>query len=221
MGFLSGKKKIDTERAIIEIKEAMNILTLRIRNIETRIEEERRRAREAMKKGDRTQARAHISIAVDLENRRDRHHQEFANLERTLMAIETARDQAIIYRAISTADTVMESIMKETSIEEIGREMSTLAERMEQVTSAEEMLAEDLGGPTRTLTDEERIDRQLESMEAEILLEKEKVLPPLSEDRLERTGQVTSDEAAELGEGLTELEIKAKKAKKKEEEAKE
>ena len=75
MGFLSGKKKVDAERGILEIKGTMNALTLRIRRLETRMVEEQKKAKDAMSRGDRTIARHHLSIVVDLENRRGRYQQ--------------------------------------------------------------------------------------------------------------------------------------------------
>ena len=53
MGFLSGKKKVDAERGILEIKGTMNALTLRIRRLDTRMVEEQKKAKDAMSRGDR------------------------------------------------------------------------------------------------------------------------------------------------------------------------
>ena len=47
MGFLSGKKKVDTERGILEIKGTMNAITLRIRNLDNRRIAEQKAAKEA------------------------------------------------------------------------------------------------------------------------------------------------------------------------------
>ncbi|MFW9770478.1 MAG: hypothetical protein ACFFEM_16795, partial [Candidatus Thorarchaeota archaeon] len=81
MGFLSGKKKVDTERGILEMKGTMNALTLRMRRLETRMIEEQKSAKDAMAQGNRSQARSHLTIVVDLENRKSRYQQQFLTLE--------------------------------------------------------------------------------------------------------------------------------------------
>ncbi len=179
MGFLSGKKKVDAERGMLEMKGTMNALTLRVRRLETRMTEEQKSAKEAMAKGDRTSARSHLSIVVDLENRKGRYQQQFLTLETALLNIEEARDQAEVLRAFGIAnEALMEARTLLTPIE-IQTQLDKLSESFEHITIAGELLSEDLSTTGATVEAEERIDRQLDSMEAEILLEKEGVLPPL------------------------------------------
>jgi phage shock protein A len=94
MGFLSGKKKVDAERGMLEIKGTMNALTLRIRRLDTRRAEEQKKAKESMSQGDRGTARSHLSIVVELESRRGRYQQQYLTLETALLNIEEAKDQA-------------------------------------------------------------------------------------------------------------------------------
>ena len=179
MGFLSGKKKVDAERGMLEMKGTMNALTLRVRRLETRMTEEQKSAKKAMAKGDRTSARSHLSIVVDLENRKGRYQQQFLTLETALLNIEEARDQAEVLRAFGIAnEALMEARTLLTPIE-IQTQLDKLSESFEHITIAGELLSEDLSATGASVEAEERIDRQLDSMEAEILLEKEGVLPPL------------------------------------------
>ncbi|MHA1485372.1 MAG: Snf7 family protein, partial [Candidatus Thorarchaeota archaeon] len=172
-------KKVDAERGMLEMKGTMNALTLRVRRLETRMTEEQKSAKNAMAKGDRTSARSHLSIVVDLENRKGRYQQQFLTLETALLNIEEARDQAEVLRAFGIAnEALMEARTLLTPIE-IQTQLDKLSESFEHITIAGELLSEDLSATGASVEAEERIDRQLDSMEAEILLEKEGVLPPL------------------------------------------
>ncbi|MFW9787246.1 MAG: Snf7 family protein [Candidatus Thorarchaeota archaeon] len=179
MGFLSGKKKVDAERGILEMKGTMNALTLRIRRLETRMVEEQRSAREAIVKGNRAVARSHLGIVVDLENRRGRYQQQFLTLETALLNLEEAKTQAEVLRAFTIANDALTEARSMLRPEEIQTQLDKLSESFEHISIAGELLSEDLSGTDSTIEDEERIDRQLQSMEAEVLLEKEGVLPPL------------------------------------------
>ena len=83
------------------------------------------------------------------------------------------------------------------------------------------MLSEDLSGADSTVEDEERIDRQLESMEAEVLLEKEGVLPPLeSEGALpSKTSKTESSDEKRIDELLADLEKEAREERAREKES--
>ncbi len=180
MGFLSGKKKVDAERGILEIKGTMNALTLRIRRLESRQSEEQQKAKEAMSKGDRTIARHHLSVVVDLENRRARYQQQFLTLETALMNIEEAKDQSEVLRAFTIANDALATARQMLKPAEIQAQLDKLSQSFEEISIAGELLSEDLSTGDMSVEADDRIERQLDSMEAEILLEKEGVLPPLS-----------------------------------------
>ena len=179
MGFLSGKKKVDAERGMLEIKGTMNALTLRTRRLETRQVEEQAKAKESMARGDRTAARSHLSVVVELENRRGRYQQQFLTLETALMNIEEAKDQSEVLRAFTVANDALTSARAMLNPGEIQAQLDKLSQSFEEISIAGELLSEDLSTSDMSVDAEERIDRQLDSMEAEILLEKEGVLPPI------------------------------------------
>jgi len=219
MGFLSGKKKVDTERGILEMKGTMNALTLRVRRLETRMVEEQKAAKEAMSKGNRTLARSHLSIVVDLENRKGRYQQQFLTLETALLNLEEAKTQADVLRAFTIANDALTDARKLLSPEEIQMQLDKLSESFEHISIAGELLSEDLTGADSSIESEERIDRQLDAMEAEILLEKEGVLPPLeveagagkpAEGTAETTGEKRIDDL------LADLEKEAKEERERE-----
>ncbi|TFF92603.1 hypothetical protein EU545_00350 [Candidatus Thorarchaeota archaeon] len=219
MGFLSGKKKVDAERGILEMKGTMNALTLRIRRLETRMTEEQQSAKEAMAKGNRSLARSHLSIVVDLENRKNRYQQQFLTLETALLNLEEAKTQAEVLRAFKMANDALTEARSMLKPEEIQMQLDKLSESFEHISIAGELLSEDLTGADTTIESEERIDRQLDAMEAEVLLEKEGVLPPLeTEGKAAQTGSSKSETAEEkrIDELLEDLEREAREERERE-----
>ncbi|MFW9908311.1 MAG: Snf7 family protein [Candidatus Thorarchaeota archaeon] len=216
MGFLSGKKKVDAERGILEIKGTMNALTLRIRRLETRQIEEQAKAKESMGRGDRTVARSHLSVVVDLENRRGRYQQQFLTLETALMNIEEAKDQSEVLRAFTIANDALTSARAILNPAEIQAQLDKLSQSFEEISIAGEMLSEDLSGSEMSLEAEERIDRQLDAMEAEILLEKEGVLPPLGTGSQAKATETKESNERKIDDLLADLEREAKEERERE-----
>jgi phage shock protein A len=218
MGFLSGKKKVDTERGILEIKGTMNALTLRIRNLENRMIAEQKSAKDALGRGDKEIAKSHLRIVVDLENRKGRYQQQFLTLETALLNIEEARDQAEVLRAFTLANEALVEARTLLSPTEIQAQLDKLTESFEHISIAGELLSEDLASSESSVASEERIERQLEAMEAEVLLEKEGVLPPIgSETAGESTpAERKASEEKRIDELLADLEREAKEEREKE-----
>jgi len=223
MGFLSGKKKVDTERGILEMKGTMNALTLRKRRLETRMVEEQKSAKEAMSKGNRSMARSHLSIVVDLENRKGRYQQQFLTLETALLNLEEAKTQADVLRAFTIANDALTEARSLLSPEEIQMQLDKLSESFEHISIAGELLSEDLTGADSTIEMDERVDRQLvdrqlDAMEAEILLEKEGVLPPLEVEGGKKPAEGSAEKAGEkrIDDLLADLEKEAKEERERE-----
>lgn len=219
MGFLSGKKKVDAERGMLEMKGTMNALTLRVRRLETRMTEEQKSAKESMAKGDRTSARSHLSIVVDLENRKGRYQQQFLTLETALLNIEEARDQAEVLRAFGIANEALTEARTLLTPIEIQTQLDKLSESFEHITIAGELLSEDLSATGASVEAEERIDRQLDSMEAEILLEKEGVLPPLRTKGEAVSSESGKSEEKRIDDLLADLEREAREEREREAES--
>lgn len=218
MGFLSGKKKVDAERGMLEMKGTMNAITLRIRRLESRMVEEQKSAKDAMAKGERAIARQHLSIVVDLENRRSRYQQQFLTLETALMNIEEAKDQAEVLRAFSIANEALTEARSLLSPQEIQMQLDKLSESFEHISMAGDLLSEDLSGGTASLESEEKIERQMESLEAEVLLEKEGVLPPLQTEGEVSSAEKESANEKRVDKMLSDLEEEAKAEREKESE---
>jgi phage shock protein A len=216
MGFLSGKKKVDTERGILEIKGTMNALTLRIRRLETRMDEEHKSAKEAMAGGDKTLARSHLSVVLDLDNRRGRYRQQFHTLETALLNIEEVKDQSEVLGAFRTANDALSKAQAMLSPVEIQMQLDRLTESFEHISEAGELLSEDLSTAGTTPDMEKKIDQQLQAMEAEILLDKERVLPPLAKQKQKEPGRRPRAEEKRIDDLLADLEREAQEEKERE-----
>jgi hypothetical protein len=88
--------------------------------------------------------------------------------------------------------------------------LDKLSESFEHISIAGELLSEDLSGADTSLEMEEKIDRQLDSMEAEVLLEKEGVLPPLGSEGQREPAEKAKTEEKRIDELLADLEEEAK-----------
>jgi len=100
---------------------------------------------------------------------------------------------------------------------EIQAQLDKLSQSFEEISIAGELLSEDLSTGDMTLESEDRIDRQLDAMEAEILLEKEGVLPPLKTESTSGTKEPTKEsDTKRVDDLLADLEREAKEEREKE-----
>ena len=216
MGFLSGRKKVDTERRILQMKGTMNALTLRVRRLDTRLRSEQQSAKDALASGDRDSAKTHLRIVVDLERRRGRYQQQFLTLETAMFNIEEAKDQAEVLQAFSMANEALTEARSLVSEAEIQTQLDHLSESLDHISIAGELLSEDLSSASTSTTDEARIERQLDAMEAEVLLEKEGVLPPLPTGESTPTGDKEASDEERVDELLADLEKEAREERERE-----
>jgi hypothetical protein len=216
MGFLSGKKKVDTERGILEIKGTMNAMILRIRRLETRMAEERSSAKDMMANGEKARAKSHLSIMLDLDNRRGRYRQQYLTLETALLNIEEAKDQSDVLNAFTIANDALTKAQAMLSPTEIQMQLDRLTESFEHISEAGELLSEDLSTSGATVEMEKKIDRELEAMEAEILLDKERVLPPLAKEKQKQPARKSRSEERRIDDLLADLEREAREEKEQE-----
>jgi hypothetical protein len=172
-----GKSTI--EEKSIEIKGTMSALSARIRQIEVRIAEERIRAKDAIRRENKEEARSYLTIAAEYEERRARYHQQFTTLENSLMNIEEAKDQTQVLKAFEAVNTVLALVNKVLSPGEIQIQIDKLTQSLDKISLAGELLSEDLMIGETDVDTEALIDTKMEALEAELLLEKEKAIPAL------------------------------------------
>jgi Snf7 len=162
-----------------------------------------------MAEGDRSVARSHLSIMLDLDNRKARYRQQYLTLETALLNIEEAKDQSEVLGAFRTANDALSKAQTMLSPAEIQMQLDRLTQSFEQISEAGELLSEDLSTTGMTSEMERKIDQQLDGMEAEILLDKEKVLPPLAKQKQKEARQKTGTEEKKIDDLLADLEREA------------
>jgi hypothetical protein len=100
---------------------------------------------------------------------------------------------------------------------EIQMQLDKLSESFEHITIAGELLSEDLSTGESTVESDERIERQLEAMEAEVLLEKEGVLPSLETPiGVKKPAEQVKTEEKRIDELLADLEKEAQEERERE-----
>ena len=132
-----------------------------------------------------------------------------------------AKTQAEVLRAFTIANDALTEARSMLRPEEIQTQLDKLSESFEHISIAGELLSEDLSGADATVEDEERIDRQLEAMEAEVLLEKEGVLPPLEAEGAitTKTSKTETSDEKRIDELLADLEKEAREERAREKES--
>jgi hypothetical protein len=118
-------------------------------------------------------------------------------LETALLNLEEAKTQSEVLRAFSIANDALTEARTLLKPEEIQAQLDRLSESFEHISIAGELLSEDLSGADSTVEMEERVDRELDAMEAEVLLQKEGVLPPLEVEGGKRPKEATAEKAGE------------------------
>ncbi|MBD3158275.1 MAG: hypothetical protein GF309_05740 [Candidatus Lokiarchaeota archaeon] len=212
MDFLGGKKEVDAERGILEIKSTMNAITLRIRQLETRISQKHNAAKKAIKQGNRSLAKSHLGVAVDLEKRLGRYQQQFQTLQSALMSIEESTDQTDVLKTLRIANRALNQARENLSPAEIQEEMDRLSDSLERISISSELLSEDLVGTGTSVSEKKEIEKRLSEMEAEVLMEKQSTVPSVEQQHIaaRRKKEAASDRVEEL---LLELEEEARMEK--------
>ncbi|MEM2141955.1 MAG: Snf7 family protein [Candidatus Thorarchaeota archaeon] len=209
MRFLTGKKRNEIDSTSLQLKGQLNRLEMSIRNLDHRISEEHGLAREAVVRGDRTTATAHLERKDQLESLMLKYRKQYANLESILIALQEVENQQELSRVYALANEALRAAKQELASMNIDEQMESLAAHLEDIEATGDRLSEDLTG-FRDLGMRERVARQMEALEAEVLLEKEGVLPPLRGLTRETETADESSRERRIKEALDQLEDEAR-----------
>ena len=125
-------------------------------------------------------------------------------------------DQSEVLGAFRTANDALSKAQTMLSPAEIQMQLDRLTQSFEQISEAGELLSEDLSTTGTTAEMEKKIDQQLDAMEAEILLDKEKVLPPLAKQKQKEPGRKPATEEKRIDDLLADLDREAQQEKERE-----
>ncbi|WXG41226.1 MAG: Snf7 family protein [Candidatus Freyarchaeum deiterrae] len=165
---LFGKRPKDKDEIIASLRGNINRLTLRSRNYERKAIEERTKAKQYLKMGNRNMATFSLRKYRRYENFLGKYTAFIENLETRLIAIEEAHDVSELKGAFQLAGVELDNARKLANSEEILEMMIKQEEDMHEIERSSEILAT----PTEMGVEETGdVDRELNRLEAEIALE--------------------------------------------------
>lgn len=206
---LFGKRPKDKDDIVASLRGNINRLTLRSRNYERKAIEERTKAKQYLKMGNKSMATFSLRKSRRYQNFLSKYTAFIENLETRLIAIEEAHDVSELKEAFALAGAELENASKLANSEEILEMMIKQEELMHNIERSSEILAT----PSEMGAEEAGdIDVELNRLEAEIALE------GLEEPRVPESDIISekSSLASELEDLKRELSSGSKKSKEKE-----
>jgi hypothetical protein len=165
---LFGKRPKNKDEIIASLRGNINRLTLRSRNYERKAIEERNKAKQYLKMGNRGLATFSLRKYRRYTNFLNKYTAFIENLETRLIAIEEAHDVSELKEAFELAGVELEKARQLANSEEILEMMIKQEEAVHEIERSSEILAT----PTEMGVEESGdIDRELNRLEAEIALE--------------------------------------------------
>ncbi len=192
MGFLSGRKSVDVEKHLLDIRSTINSLEMMVRKHRAECDRNLELARAAVREGDNALARIYVQNAESLRSRRIQIQQQIVTLRSAQLQIEEARSQQDILKAIRRSREVLEKAAEAISPTEIRTELDRLGRAMDRLSLAGDILSEEVTPVPSDAGVQSAVDQRLASIEAEVMLEKAQALPSLR-DRLVASQETDSE----------------------------
>lgn len=165
---LFGKRPKSKDEIIASLRGNINRLTLRSRNYERKAIEERNKAKQYLKMGNRNLATFSLRKYRRYSNFLNKYTAFIENLETRLIAIEEAHDVSELKEAFQLAGIELEKARQLANSEEILEMMIKQDEALHEIERSSDILAT----PAEMGVEESGdIDRELNRLEAEIALE--------------------------------------------------
>ncbi len=165
---LFGKRPKNKDEIVAQLRTSINRLTLRSRNYERKAIEERNRAKQYLKMGNKGMATFALRKFRRYQNFLGKYTAFIENLETRLIAIEEAHDVSELKEAFELAGAELENARKLVNSEQILEMMIKQEEAMHEISRSSEILAT----PSEMGVEEAGdIESELNRLEAEIALE--------------------------------------------------
>jgi hypothetical protein len=165
---LFGKRPKDKDEIIAQLRTSINRLTLRSRNYERKAIEERNKAKQYLKMGNKGMATFALRKFRRYQNFLGKYTAFIENLETRLIAIEEAHDVSELKEAFELAGAELENARKLVNSEQILEMMIKQEEAMHEISRSSDILAT----PSEMGVEEAGdIESELNRLEAEIALE--------------------------------------------------
>ncbi|KAG9390495.1 Snf7 [Carpediemonas membranifera] len=112
---------------------------------EKRIEAEKARARELIRKDDRANAQLALRRARQFEHMVNRTTAMMGNLETIQMGIQSAQQSAIFVDTLTVAKKELDTAAKTIDTDKVQDMMDDMADKMDEINATTELLSEDMG----------------------------------------------------------------------------
>lgn len=167
----NSKSKDLTKKAIIELREHINLLNKKQSHLQTQILTTENDAKQFLTKGNRTLAKNSLKRKKIYEQQLDKLDGQINSLEQQLFTIETSNLNAETMRAMQQGAKAMKSIHKNMDIDQVDETMDDVREQVELSEEISEAISKPLytAGSLSNEVDEDQLDEELELLQTEMV----------------------------------------------------
>ncbi|CCC66977.1 hypothetical protein NCAS_0A04190 [Naumovozyma castellii] len=162
----SSKSKELPKKAIIELREHINLLTKKQSFLETQILNQSNDARAFLNKGNKIQAKNSLKKRKIYENQKEKIDSQIESLEQQLFSIESANLNLETMKAMKQGAMAMKTIHKGINIDKVDETMDEIRDQVE----LSEEISEAVSRPVMTSMndiDEDELDEELDMLAQE------------------------------------------------------
>ncbi|CAL9728399.1 vacuolar-sorting protein Snf7p [Monosporozyma unispora] len=165
----AGKSRDLTKKAIIELREHINLLDKKQSHLQTQIVNSENDAKRFLTKGNRTLAKNSLKRKKIYEQQLDKLDGQINSLEQQLFTIETSNLNAETMRAMQQGAKAMKSIHKNMNIDQVDETMDDVREQVELSEEISDAISKPLytSGSLANDVDEDELDQELELLQQE------------------------------------------------------
>ncbi|KAF0972658.1 hypothetical protein FDP41_008907 [Naegleria fowleri] len=165
---VSQKTEDSTNKSIEKMDQTISLLEKRKKLLEKKMEQETEKAKDFMKKGDKSSAMTCLKRKKQYEVQVQRLDQQIMNNEQMKLTLENAATDIETLKAQQQAAKTMKQVFKETGgIDKVQDVMDEIQDTMATANELGDALAQDLG--TGQIIDEGELEDELDMMEQEEL----------------------------------------------------
>jgi len=200
---LFGKKTKSEDETIAELRATINRLQLRSKELDKRAKMSREQAKKLLRMGNKEGAKFQLKRWFRYVQLFNRYSRQIASLEDAIATIETARDSVEMSKALSTALNALRQAREIASPEKAMELMVRMDQTMQEIESTSQIFSE---GFEAAGEEDKSIERELEKLEAEVMLEAAGELPKIPaktekveeiEEEVKKLREETSEEEKE------------------------
>lgn len=165
----SSKSRELTKKAIIELREHINLLDKKQSHLQTQILNSENDAKKYLNKGNRTLAKNCLKRKKIYEQQLEKLDGQINSLEQQLFTIETSNLNAETMRAMQQGAKAMKSIHKNMDIDQVDETMDEVREQVQLSEEISDAISKPLytAGSLANEVDEDELDQELELLQEE------------------------------------------------------